>query len=178
MKKAWTIWGGWTLLLLSAACTPALNWREVRFESSDASLLMPCKPDQASRPIALSAKGRGVSANLQLLGCEASEMQFTFGQIILPPDVSATDAIRAWQQASLAPLNAAPSDAKDDAFDLKGSLPLPQPIRRRLKTATHQVQWLWWAKGHTVFQVAMYGDTNTKAFDDTAEVYLSGIKLP
>lgn len=178
MKNAWSIWGGCSLLLLSVACTPALNWREVRLESADASLLMPCKPDQASRPIALQAKGAGVSANLQLLGCEASEMQFTIGQINLPPDLTATDAIRAWQQASLAPLNAAPSDAKDDAFELKGALSAPQPVRRSLKTATHQVQWVWWARGHTVFQVAVYGDTKTKAFDDTAELYLSGIKLP
>lgn len=166
------------MLALCAACTPALNWREVRFESSDAMVLLPCKPDQASRPIALQAKGQGVSARVQLLGCEASDMQFTFGQIHLPPQVAASDAIQAWQQASLAPLNATPSDANDAAFALKGALPVPQPIRRRLKTATHQVQWLWWAHGNTVYQVALYGEAKSKAFDDTAEVYLSGIKLP
>ena len=166
------------MLTLGVACTPALNWREVRFESSDASVLMPCKPDQASRTIALQAHGQGVPASLQLFGCEAGDMQFTFGQISLPPGVSASDAIHAWQQASLAPLNAAPSDAVNDAFAVKGALLSPAPIRRRLKTNHHQVQWLWWARGDMVYQVAVYGNVKTKAFDDASEVYFSGIKLP
>jgi len=166
------------MLMLGVACTPSLNWREVRLESSDASVLMPCKPEHASRPIALQANGQGVHTTLQLLGCEASNIQFTFGQINLPLGVSASDALHAWQQASLAPLNAASSDTPTDAFALKGASPLPQPMRRRLKTADHQVQWLWWARGNTVFQVALYGNAKTKAFDDTADVYFSGIKLP
>lgn len=105
-------------------------------------------------------------------------MQFTFGQISVPPGVSASDAINAWQQASLAPLNAASSDTVNDALALKGALASPPPIRRRLKTNQHQVQWLWWARGGMVYQVAVYGNAKTKAFDDTAEVYFSGIKLP
>ena len=166
------------MLTLGVACTPALNWREVRFESSDASVLMPCKPDQASRFITLQANGQGVPASLQLLGCEASDMQFTFGQISVPPGVSASDAIHAWQQASLAPLNVASSEAVTDAFAVKGAWPSPPPMRRRLHTHQHLVQWLWWARGDMVYQVAVYGSAKAKAFDDTAEVYFSGIKLP
>jgi hypothetical protein len=176
--QRWQFWIGCTMLMLGVSCTPALNWREVRFESSDISVLMPCKPDHASRPIALQAKGEAVPANLQLLGCEASDMQFTFGQINLPSELTAADAIQAWQQASLAPLNAPLSATTADAFTLRGALSSPQPVRRRLKTATHQVQWLWWARGNTMYQVALYGGLKTKTFDDTADVYFSGIKLP
>jgi len=105
-------------------------------------------------------------------------MQFTFGQISLPSGVSASDAIHAWQQASLVPLNASFSDTANEALAVKGASASPPPIRRRLKTNQHQVQWLWWARGNMVYQVALYGNAKTKAFDDTAEVYFSGIKLP
>lgn len=166
------------MLMMGVACTPSLNWREVRIELSDVSVLMPCKPDRASRPIALQVKEKTVSTNLHLLGCEASDMQFTFGQIHLPPELPAADVMQAWQQASLAPMNASAHAATTDPFSLRGALPVPEPMRRRLKTATHQVQWLWWARGDMVYQVALYGGLKSATFDDTADTYFSGIKLP
>jgi hypothetical protein len=61
--------------------------------------------------------------------------------------------MQAWQQASLVPLNATSSDTTSDAFALKGALPLPPPMRRRLKNTTHQVQWVWWARGNAIYQL-------------------------
>jgi len=48
---------GWSTVLLLAgwgvACTPAMNWREVRFEGGDMVALMPCKPEEATRTVTL-----------------------------------------------------------------------------------------------------------------------------
>lgn len=35
------------------ACTPAMNWREVRFEGGDMVAMMPCKPEEATRTVTL-----------------------------------------------------------------------------------------------------------------------------
>ena len=45
-----------TVLLLAGlgvACTPAMNWREVRFEGGDMVALMPCKPEEATRAVTM-----------------------------------------------------------------------------------------------------------------------------
>jgi len=36
-----------TAMALLAACSPTLNWREVRPEGTRLALLLPCKPDKA-----------------------------------------------------------------------------------------------------------------------------------
>ena len=38
-------------LTLLAACNPALNWREVRFDGLATRVLLPCKPDRAERAV-------------------------------------------------------------------------------------------------------------------------------
>jgi hypothetical protein len=48
--------GFMTVLFLAGwgvACTPAMNWREVRFEGGDMVALMPCKPEEATRTVTL-----------------------------------------------------------------------------------------------------------------------------
>lgn len=39
---------------LLAACSPALNWREVRATPSALKAMMPCKPDKAVRQVAVA----------------------------------------------------------------------------------------------------------------------------
>ena len=47
--------------LAAAACTPSLNWREVRLAPTTAVALLPCKPDRAERsePLGGELSGRG-----------------------------------------------------------------------------------------------------------------------
>jgi hypothetical protein len=58
------------LLLLPvavAACTPTLDWRELRPEGSGAQLLFPCKPSSHARTLELA----GARASLTLHACKA-----------------------------------------------------------------------------------------------------------
>lgn len=50
---------------LTTACTPALNWREVRAEGDAVVALFPCKPDRLSRPMELG----GAKVQVELLAC-------------------------------------------------------------------------------------------------------------
>jgi hypothetical protein len=65
------------MLLLSTACTPAMNWRDVRFDNSPVAALLPCKPDRATRSIALG----GVARDMVMAGCEAGGAMFTVSYI-------------------------------------------------------------------------------------------------
>ena len=63
------------LILLLCACTPALNWRDVRLESADGSALkaaLPCKPDNATRKQQLG----DIQVDLSMMGCVANDDNF------------------------------------------------------------------------------------------------------
>lgn len=58
--------------LAAAACTPSLNWREVRLAPTTAVALLPCKPDRAERSVPLG----GEPTTLAVSGCEAGGATF------------------------------------------------------------------------------------------------------
>lgn len=178
MKKHAAYWLSALGLSLLMACTPALNWREVRFDAGDVLVLMPCKPDTATRQISLQEGVSTAAANLQLQGCEAGDLQFTFGQITLPPGVLPETAMTGWLQASLVPMALMDKDVPLRQWALAGALSTPSARYVQVKTVTHRAQLGWFSRGNRLYQVAVYGSTKTQSFDDTAEVYFSGIKLP
>jgi len=139
---------------------------------------MPCKPDQATRTVALRVAGKDVQTSLSLHGCEASNMQFTFGHMVVSPGLSADEAIHAWRLASVAALNATLSDAVSQDWSIKGASEGVLPARAHAVIGVHQVQWVWFAYGNKIYQAAVYGNTKDKGLPEAAETYFSGIKLP
>ncbi|MBV8604141.1 MAG: hypothetical protein JO224_05590 [Pelomonas sp.] len=89
---------------LLAACTPALNWREVQPAGSHLSLTFPCKPDVAVREVAGLRQG--------LAQCDADGASFVLawselrgsdaGQAAATPDPGAVDAALRDMRASVA----------------------------------------------------------------------------
>jgi hypothetical protein len=163
----------------ACGCTPALNWRQVATDDARVQLLLPCKPEQATRDVVLRVDAHNVSAALQLQGCEASELQFTFGRIALPDGMPASDALAAWRAASLAPLLGASANANvPETWALNGAQTEPAPVRMRVLTAQHQMQGVWFAHAGSIYQAAVYGQRKDKGLPEAAEAYFSGIQLP
>ncbi len=54
-------------LSLMAACSPELNWRQVRLDNTTMQALMPCKPDREVRPLNIA----GAPVQYQMRVCEA-----------------------------------------------------------------------------------------------------------
>jgi hypothetical protein len=160
------------------ACNPALNWRQLSLDSARVQLLLPCKADHASREVTLRAAKQDIPATLQLQGCEASGMQFTFGQMKVPQEMSATTAMAAWKLASLAPLQIEGDKDHPSAWQLQGAREEPRPMRTKVITNKHQAQFVWFSYGDTIYQAAVYGNSREKDLPDAAETYFSGIKLP
>lgn len=174
----------WKFVVFSAfvtswlGCTPALNWRDVRFDDGIVNVLMPCKPDTGQRDVTLKSGPRDVVASLQMRGCEASDMQFTLGQMTLPADITPAEAMAAWRLASLAPLGAAAAEVPEQTWTLRGADALPIPVQTVVKTESHHVQWVWFVRDGKVYQAAVYGKPQASKLGAVADEYFSGIKLP
>jgi hypothetical protein len=170
------------LFLLTAlglgACSPALNWRLLSLDSGRVQVLLPCKPDQASRDVTLRVEQQEVTVALQLQGCEASGMQFTFGHMTVPEGMKSSTAMAAWRLASLAPLKLTDDPQQQGNWQLQGALVDPQPTKTRVITNKHHAQFVWFAHGQNIYQAAVYGNPLDKGLPEAAETYFSGIKLP
>lgn len=83
-----------------AACSPALNWREVRPELANLTLLLPCKPDRGSREVPLG----GQPITLRMVGCDASGATFALAHAELGLTGEVDAALRGWRSATLSNL--------------------------------------------------------------------------
>ena len=160
------------------ACTPELNWREARFDDAALVTLMPCKPDRAKRLVPLRAGTQQVMGELHMQGCQAHDLQFTFSQITLPPEVPAQEAVVAWRTASLAALGAADSKAEPRPWAIKGAATQVTPVQWVVQTDAHQAVCAWFMHGNKLYQAAVYGVPHQRDVKDIAETCFSGIKLP
>ncbi len=162
-------------LLIISACTPALNWREVRFESADGSTLkaeLPCKPDTATRKQQLNS----VQVELSMMGCVANETTFTLSRIPLSNPLEAPKVLAAWEAAAAANVKAAP--VPSTAATVAGAGAWPIASRVTLTGTTTQAQILWFAKqsrdGLTLYQAAVYGK---KASSEAITTFFESLQL-
>ena len=86
----------------AAACTPTLDWREVRLTPSPAIALLPCKPDRTTRDVPLG----GVPTALSVAGCDAGGATFALMTAQLPAGRDPDAVLAGWQQATLAHMRA------------------------------------------------------------------------
>jgi hypothetical protein len=88
----------WSLSAALCACTPALNWREVRFDNGPLVALLPCKPDRAVRQLPLG----GVMRDVSMMGCEAGGAMFTLAMVDVQEAQQVPLALAQWKAASKA----------------------------------------------------------------------------
>jgi hypothetical protein len=154
-----------------AACSPTLNWREVRAESTPLKAMLPCKPDKGSRTVPMA----GRQVQLQVLACDTGGATFA----ILAGDVGdplrSGEVLAQWRAATLANMRA--GQAQQRNFLPAGAVALPQSL---LITATGQradgskveSQAAYFARGSQVVQAVIYAD---RVAPETAEVFFSGL---
>lgn len=97
----------WSATLLAAAllaCSPALNWREIRIEGTPLRMLLPCKPDRAEREVAMG----GRRLPLRMLGCDADGATFAVSHVQAPSaaGLDAAALLEGWKAAVLAHVQA------------------------------------------------------------------------
>lgn len=99
------------------ACSPALNWRTVRSDAHALQMLLPCKPDKATRDVPMA----GATVALDMLGCDAAGATFAVSHVHLADTTQTRAALAGWQAATLATLRAAsPQPPESQPFGLAG----------------------------------------------------------
>lgn len=77
--------GGWRGIVLGglvglSACTPALDWREIRPEQAPGfQATFPCRPDHVSRPVTLSSMAQPVL--MHMWSCQTGDITWAVSQV-------------------------------------------------------------------------------------------------
>ena len=157
-----------------AACSPSLNWRSVRSEAHALQMLLPCKPDKASREVRMA----GTDLQLDMQGCDAAGATFAVSHVRLADARQAGATLAGWQAATLAHLHAA--DPQTQAFALPGSW---SGVRwalagQRADGSPVNAQAVWFAHadpaGIDLFHAVVYADKLDPA---AAETFFTGLKF-
>ncbi len=129
---------------LLCACSPALNWREVRNEQADYTLLLPDKPASASKSIELAGQKR----EMHMQGAQAAGMQFVIAYVSCEQAQQA-QLLAAMQEGIL--LNLHSSAAQVQQLE-HGVLQIPP------QTARSPQAWLkFFAAGRHCYQMLLLG---------------------
>ena len=169
------------LILLLCACTPTLNWRDVRLESADGSSLkaaLPCKPDHATRKQQLGS----IQVDLSMMGCMANETTFTLSRVPLTNPLDAPKVMAAWQTASAANAKAKPAEVLAIPAVVLGASAWPPTVWQTIDGEVTQAHMLWFAKqtatGVTVYQAAMYGkQLSNEAMTEVVSTFFESLQL-
>jgi hypothetical protein len=168
-------------LLALAACSPSLNWREVRPDGTRLNLLLPCKPDKAQKMVPLG----GRATPLSMLGCDADGATFAVAVADVADVADVGDAAQAalvlaqWQALTLANMKAAPASLKPLALKIPGAaaglaVSRLQAQGQRADGAAVSTQAAYFAQGSQLFQVVMYAPTIAP---EAAETFFSSLKF-
>jgi hypothetical protein len=142
--------------------------------------LLPCKPDQAQRPVRLGT----LEVQMHMAGCEADGALFAMSQVDVGVRSNVFAALAAWRAVTLDNLGSAPPTA----LPFKVALPLLQnghldavgesgqtglsPERvavtgKRADGGPIQAQLAWIVDGTNLYQIAVYGPRLTPDMTET-----------
>ncbi len=154
------------VLFVLAACSPTLNWREVRPGSGRVSLLLPCKPDQAEKVVPLG----GQATKLVMLGCDAGGATFAVAVAELSDPAQVPEVLVQWQKLTLANMKAGAEQRTP--LKVPGAATEPAPLLlsatgARADGSAVQGRMAYFAKGAEIVQVVLYAPRISAEAQDT-----------
>jgi hypothetical protein len=163
-----------TLVCAATACTPTLDWREVRPEGSGLAAMFPCRPAANARRLALA----GVAVEMTLYACATGGVTYAVGfadigqpQLVGPALVEMAAAAARNIDATVAPAVS--------ALQVAGMTPNPQAGQRVIegrlpdgRRVTEQMA--LFARGTRIFQATMVG---AKLNAEATETFFGALRL-
>lgn len=154
-------------MLMLSACSPSLDWREVRPEGAGLLALFPCKPEINSRPATAAEPSR-----MGLAQCKAGGLSFAIAWAELPDPALVTPALQQMREALSSKLAAAP--AASAALSVPGMTPNAEAQTVAINGAQQQARVAVFTRGRLVFQAVMLGDKGNAA---AWESFVGSIRL-
>ena len=159
-----------SLCLLLLACSPALNWREVRAEGGDLSVLLPCKPDRATKTVPLG----GPPTPLAVMGCEAAGAMFAVSAAELGQAERSATVVLQWQNLTLSHMRATEPILRP--IQVAGAETAIRVIARGIRPDGQAVeaQAVFFVRGSRIFQAVIYAP---RISPEAAETFFASLKL-
>ena len=165
----------WTApaLLAMAACSPALDWRDVRPEAAGIQLQFPCKPSGQSRDLSLAGK----RVNLALHACAAGGL--TWGLAVADVGDPALVGAALAELSASAAANLGAAAGENQPLRVNGATPNDAAGRQRLTGKlpdgkTVQMQVAVFTRGTLVYQASALGEL---VADDAAQTFFDAIRF-
>jgi len=161
------------MILLAAACSPALDWREVRPAGSGLTLLFPCKPASLTRSVDLA----GLSVDMTMHACRADGLTFALGQTDMGDPTRVEAALEGLQEAAArniqgtarimgpAPAQGATPNRQALRIEIFGRLGDGSPVYEQVAV---------FSKGTRVYQATMLG---TSLPSDATDMFFGHLRL-
>lgn len=145
---------------LAAACSPALDWRDVRPAGSGVTLLMPCRPGVQERSLTLA--GASVRLSLQVCSAGGRTWGIAHADVVDPARVGA--ALDELRNSAAANITGGPPETLP--LQVPGATPQPASTRVRFDGRLPdgrpvQLQLAVFAHGTRVFQATALGEQLT-----------------
>jgi hypothetical protein len=155
------------------ACSPALDWREVRPAGGELVAMFPCKPKAHARPVALA----GARVRMHLTACSAENTTYALAYASMDDPAKVTGALDELRRSAAANIGAAATPGA--AWRVPGMTPNPraeklllegrgadgQPVREQV---------VFFVKGLRVYQATIVGE---RIDPEAAETFFGGIKF-
>ena len=155
-----------------AGCSPTFNWREVPIGSEGVIVLLPCKPDRATRALPLGVE----AVTVDMAGCEAGGATFAVAHAVAGSPAQAEGWARAWRAATRRQLAGAP--ATERPADLPRAASAPPPVRLDTPEAGG-LHVLWFAQqrpdGVSLYQATVLGRPSSA---EALPTFFEGLRLP
>jgi hypothetical protein len=161
------------LLAVSMACSPALDWREVRVDALALTALFPCRPERRARTVPLA----GESVRMELVSCVAGGNTYAVAFADVADARKVTAGLGTLRQAAVDNLDG--SGKSVAPFALAGTTANEQSgrllVSGRLADGTAvQEHAVFFVKGLRIYQASVVGGT---AALDAVQTFLDGLKL-
>ena len=161
------------LLALCAACTPALNWREIQPEGSDVFAMFPCKPERYARKLPLA----GEAVEMQMSSCVVDGVTYALAYAGVSEPGKVDAALGELRDAAGRNLGGVIHEAGNAA--VPGMT--PNGLARRVSVAgsgargeSLQEHAVFFAKGLRVYQASVVG---TKVDGEAADTFIAGLRF-
>ncbi len=159
------------LVLALAACSPALNWREVHGGDAPYVVLLPAKPTSFARPVDLG----GIKVEMNMTAAEVDDVNFAVASAKIADAAQRQAALAAMQAAMLR--NIGSDKHSEKAVTLKGGVPATEIVASGKAGNTPLVLHARFVMhGEYVYQAIALGPA-TKLSDETADTFLSSFIL-
>jgi hypothetical protein len=164
----------WLLLAMLSACSPTLDWREVRPDDSGAVALFPCKPTTDARMVTLA----GSRVRMLLTACRAGDATWALAHADMADPARVTPALQALREATAGNLSGAATVSGPMAVSGMTPNPLAERVRVQGRVPGGEEVRLeggFFTRGTRVYQATVMGRTIDA---EALAIFFDNLKLP